>query len=1015
MLRLALAALALLPALTTATAQAPADTPGAVTARVIIQTGHASPISAAAWTPDGRFLVTGSTDAELRVWDLGGRIVGRATLGSPNDRSVVEKITVAPDGRTVTVSELYFKDMWDNGVASELRRRSYTYRFGDAAAVAGDDEVIEPNWKAGTAFLTGSLAMKTALFNRTDFPRSALGWTLKRASSVLAMVPPTPAMAAISLTGALGAASDEGDRRLERVARDFEVRGPAEFVGARTTPPDVSDVGQRTGPPLLSPDGNLLAWLETSRTSAIVHLMDLQGGAARAPVRLAGIVGADSIAWANTTTLVMRRSAAPPITIDAVGSRVMPNVNPDSVTDPTAIPACPAVNATPVALCRTAKGRVEVRDLSNGQLRCVAVIDQGDPTPAAYASVSADRTKVVLQAESGYTSVFNVAVARTTSRCPEVTAWRALPGRVGFHPTRPLLWTEGRGGAVTFLGFDTLASLDPFTGTGAPPLFTLYRLPDDRFFALDAQGRYDTNLGPDAQGVRWQVSDAPFQSFPAQTFMRDYFEPRLIARRIDCTFAGNCADTFKPIAPIAQLNRVLPKVTITRVQQGDTPTQAVVTVRIAEGVDLSAANGKTRTGVYNVRLFRNGRLALQHPEAVYRAQGPGEERQPEAVANAMRRDIATWRKLNVESAASNGQDADLNFVVDLPTGAGSVLSDFTAYAFNEDRVKSETVGVRYTRPAVAAVQPRAFVVTIGIDAYVAPQLQLRFAASDATLIGDRLAQIPGYEVRRIAIKGTTGIDGKRILVTREAIEILLSALAGGDPGVSAAALKGMGFDASELDVVRPDDLVVFAFSGHGWADKQGNFYLVPADATFAKGTATPNVESLFSADNLTVYFSAIKASEIALIIDACHSAASVATTEFKPGPMGDAGLGQLAFDKGLRILAATQAADVALEDEVLRQGLLTYALASEGVDGRGFGRADANGDGAITLDEWLRYAAARLPALSEDVRLKRYSSLTTRDFDLVPLVPVEKPKPQEPALFDFTGRPSGIVLRRRTP
>ena len=67
-----------------------------------------------------------------------------------------------------------------------------------------------------------------------------------------------------------------------------------------------------------------------------------------------------------------------------------------------------------------------------------------------------------------------------------------------------------------------------------------------------------------------------------------------------------------------------------------------------------------------------------------------------------------------------------------------------------------------------------------------------------------------------------------------------------------------------------------------------------------------------------------------MIVDACHSAAGV-PEGFKPGPMGDRGLGQLAYDKGMRILAATQANDVALESGQIGQGLLTYALVEDGL------------------------------------------------------------------------------------
>ncbi len=1014
----------------------PASPPKRVIARIIIQNGHASPISAAAWTPDGRFLLTGSTDAELLVWDLASHIVARANLGSSSDRTVVERIGIAPDGRSVAIDEIWFKDMWDNGVGSELHRRSYTYRFGDSAAVPRDDVLVEPKWKPGTAFLAGSLAMKAALFNRTDLPKSSLGWSLKRAGGVLTMLPPTPGAAAIRLTGALGAAPDEGDRRLEAVARLYELRGPPEFIGARPTPTPLFDFGRRTGPPRLSPDGNLLAWLETSKEQVIVHVMDMQGGAIRPSVKFTSTKAVTAIGWTGATTLVALRTDAPAIGIDAGGSHVEAIAPTQPVNDLTTIPLCPASETPSITLCLTAKGQVEVRSPANAGLRCVAVIDETQDVPAAYASASVDRTKIALQAESGYTELFDVSAANNGRKCPSIAAWRAVPGRVGFHPTKPLFWIEGRSGTLAYYPLDALRSLNWNSESAAAPLFTLYRLPGDRFFTIDRDGLYDTNLGPDAEAVRWQVSDAPFQSFPAQTFMRDYFEPRLIERRISCTSAGTCAQAFKPLPPIAQLNRVLPSVQIMGVRaEGKT---AIVTVRVAEGIDPGASNAKTHSGVYAVRLFRNGQLILQHPEPVYRAQQPGNaefdasvakgivpnganasrmlERQPEAVAAGMANDIALWRKLNRIDQATSTNTVDLNFQIQLPTDPNSGVATYSAYAFNEDRVKSETQQVAVTLPVPTPPRPRrAFVITIGIDAYDEPRLALRFAASDAQLIGDRLAAIPGYEVRRLSLSSAKGADGKARRVTRDTILLLLSALAGGDPGVSTAAIHEWGFDVPGLDTATPDDIVILSFSGHGWADPQGNFYLVPADAKWKSGALAPDTSTLISAAELALNFTAIKAGEVAIIIDACHSGASVDAGGFKPGPMGDAGLGQLAFDKGLRILAASQASDVALEDPVLRQGLLTYALAGEGITADG-GKADENQDRRITLDEWLRYAVRRLPDLSDDARLGRFGGGTasasgSRDFDLLDATPEARTKPQEPALFDFTGKASAVVLR----
>ena len=60
--------------------------------------------------------------------------------------------------------------------------------------------------------------------------------------------------------------------------------------------------------------------------------------------------------------------------------------------------------------------------------------------------------------------------------------------------------------------------------------------------------------------------------------------------------------------------------------------------------------------------------------------------------------------------------------------------------------------------------------------------------------------------------------------------------------------------------------------------------------------------------------------------------------------MGSRGLGQLAYNKAMMVLAASQADDVALESGSLAQGLLTYALVREGLD---TGLIDQDGDGEI--------------------------------------------------------------------
>jgi hypothetical protein len=152
-----------------------------------------------------------------------------------------------------------------------------------------------------------------------------------------------------------------------------------------------------------------------------------------------------------------------------------------------------------------------------------------------------------------------------------------------------------------------------------------------------------------------------------------------------------------------------------------------------------------------------------------------------------------------------------------------------------------------------------------------------------------------------------------------------------------------------------------------------------------------------------------------MIIDACHSAATVDVEGFKPGPMGSRGLGQLAYDKRMRILTSTQANDVALESDLIKQGLLTYALTHDGIEA---GQADFKPiDRVITLGEWLEYGVSRVPSLYEEVKsgeLKGFGRGETRG--LVAGSPKKndssdkKRAYQQPSLFDFSRRRDDVVL-----
>ena len=75
--------------------------------------------------------------------------------------------------------------------------------------------------------------------------------------------------------------------------------------------------------------------------------------------------------------------------------------------------------------------------------------------------------------------------------------------------------------------------------------------------------------------------------------------------------------------------------------------------------------------------------------------------------------------------------------------------------------------------------------------------------------------------------------------------------------------------------------------------------------------------------------------------------------------------------------------------------------------------ADKNGDGRITLAEWLTYGAERVPALYEDVKAGRVEELKSRDMHITSLLSgpsVKKNAFQQPQLFDFKRKGRHLVI-----
>lgn len=287
---------------------------------------------------------------------------------------------------------------------------------------------------------------------------------------------------------------------------------------------------------------------------------------------------------------------------------------------------------------------------------------------------------------------------------------------------------------------------------------------------------------------------------------------------------------------------------------------------------------------------------------------------------------------------------------------------FTAYLFNDSAVKSETRSVAYENQFQEQPLPGStYALTIGVNVESSGCFQrLNYAAEDARSMQGLLSHFFAKGDSKTLISEGGSVNG----ASKSAIHAVLEQFA---------------------TQVRPKDVFIMSFSGHGYTDKNGRFYLIPSN--FSGNCALSDeaaLSSAISSDELAQWLMPIDAGQLVLILDACHSAAGVEQGDFKPGPLGNAGLGQLAYDKRMRILVASQS-DQEAKESPYGNGLLTASL----LDGLNHGAADwSPTDGKILLREWLRYAAQNVPQLYDQTFRGKGRGY----------------KGQTPALFDFNGR-----------
>jgi Caspase domain len=500
--------------------------------------------------------------------------------------------------------------------------------------------------------------------------------------------------------------------------------------------------------------------------------------------------------------------------------------------------------------------------------------------------------------------------------------------------------------------FNSLLKL--WTKSGHRLLATLVVFDDGDWLAYSPEGFFD--------GTRraWRLArvlfpDRPDLLYAPDQFFLEFYQPGLVA---DISKTGD--DILSILKsrgdPRASLDVNLLKTT--------TPPSVELVKLSADGasVHLGLEAHGTGSGIKDCRIGRNG--------------------------------VIVWS----DDAAAGGEGViKKDAVLDLQPGDNALM----AYCFNQYGTKSADAVLtakgpsrpftfRNGEPMLVPVG-MAYVLAIGVGDYRGSFPRLAYAAADAKTVAKILKSTLASTGQFVAVKSTVLTDRQ---ASRRAVLDALKVLSG-----------RMAEDRKRypnLAKLGPNDTLILYYAGHGETTHR-EFAMLPYQAARRRGLG-----DTITAQDLRDALAPEEAGHSLLILDTCTSGAALGGPLARAGPLDSRSLVQLAYEKGMYVLAAAQPDGIAKEVTEFKHGLLTYAFSVEGLQQR---RAfNGREGGAITAEDAMIYAAERLGAL----QLGHMRWAADRG-ELAAYLPAERNKPvadrsvQRPRLF-YPTDPDAVAL-----
>jgi WD40 repeat protein len=419
----------------------------------------------------------------------------------------------------------------------------------------------------------------------------------------------------------------------------------------------------------------------------------------------------------------------------------------------------------------------------------------------------------------------------------------------------------------------------------------------------------------------WRFGHSTFKVAPVESFFNEFYYPGLLA---DILANKNP----KAKQDISKRDRRQPQISLgTAGEYASSISGRTVHLELEIAEANADSDYKDGSGARDLRLFRNGLL------------------------------VQSWSGDVLGSSPKRTIETSVSIV------AGK--DEFTAYAFNRDNVKSNDSLLTLNGAEALRRQGTAYLVVVGVSRYANSQYNLNYSGADAVEIGAQLKSQQEVLGRYHPVEVISLLNEE---ATKENILLALKLLAG---TVKNPVPKNAPADLLKIKPAQPEDAVIFYFSGHGTA-KEDRFYLIPHDIGYQglrseldeAGLAAILSHSVSDLE-LEEALKPLDVDQLLLIIDACNSGQALQAADERRGPMNARGLAQLAYEKGMYVLTASQSDEVAFESAGLKHSYLAYALVEEGIKS---GAADADHNGQVFLNEWFDYATERVPRIGGEKR-----------------------------------------------